>query len=68
VEISDDGVGLGGRPADEKPTEGGRGLLGMHERAELLGGSLETGRSPLGGALVTARIPLKEPPLRETPA
>ncbi|MFZ2963239.1 MAG: sensor histidine kinase, partial [Rhodoglobus sp.] len=62
IEVADDGAGF------DPAAEGGRGLLGMHERAELLGGSLETGRSPLGGALVTARIPLKEPPLRETPA
>ncbi len=54
VDVADDGEGFG--PA----AEGGRGLLGMHERAEQLGGSLDTGRSPLGGALVSARIPIKE--------
>lgn len=62
VEIADDGAGF------DPAAGGGRGLLGMHERAELLGGSLETGRSALGGALVSARIPLKESPLSETPA
>lgn len=60
VTVSDDGVGLDGRSPEEKPTEGGRGLLGMRERAELLGGALETGRSSLGGLEVTARIPIKE--------
>lgn len=51
VEIADDGSGI------DPAAEGGRGLLGMRERAELLGGSLETGTSSLGGTLVTARIP-----------
>lgn len=53
--IADDGVGLGSAGSTT-----GRGLLGMSERAELLGGSLTTGQSPSGGALITARIPLKE--------
>ena len=56
VEVADDGRGL------DPVAEGGRGLLGMHERAELLGGTLTTGRSSLGGVLVTARIPMKETP------
>lgn len=55
VTIADDGRGLG-----EHPSEGGRGMLGMRERAELLGGTLDTGSSPLGGLLVTARIPETE--------
>lgn len=54
IEVADDGRGI------DALAEGGRGLLGMHERAELLGGTLATGRSSLGGALVTARIPTKE--------
>jgi signal transduction histidine kinase len=54
VSVGDNGAGLGG-----KDPEGGRGVLGMRERAELLGGTLETGTAPLGGLLVTARIPMK---------
>ncbi len=54
VVVDDDGKGL----IDE--LTGGRGLLGMRERAELLGGTLTTGPSPLGGLQVTARIPVKE--------
>ncbi len=54
VVVDDDGRGL----SDE--ATGGRGLLGMRERAELLGGTLTTGTSPLGGLQVTARIPVKE--------
>lgn len=54
IEVADDGDGL------DTEVEGGRGMLGMRERAELLGGTLETGRSDLGGALVTVRIPVTE--------
>lgn len=54
VAVGDDGAGLG--PA----TTTGRGMLGMRERAELLGGTLDTSESPTGGLLVTATIPRKE--------
>jgi len=54
VEVGDDGSGA----ANE--LSGGRGLLGMRERAELLGGTLTTTTSEAGGLLVTARIPLRE--------
>lgn len=40
----------------------GRGLLGMRERAELLGGTLEAGPGERGGFVVTATIPRKELP------
>jgi signal transduction histidine kinase len=51
--ITDDGVGA----ASSRQDSGGRGLLGMHERAELLGGTLEAGPLPHRGFRVTARIP-----------
>lgn len=51
--VTDNGTSL------SAPREGGRGLLGMHERAELLGGTLEAGPSAGGGFRVTARIPAK---------
>ncbi len=54
VSILDDGTAPG--PADGQ----GRGLLGMRERAELLGGSFEAGRAPGGGFRVEARIPMRE--------
>jgi len=41
-------------------SEGGRGLLGMRERAELLGGSLSAGPAEGGGFTVVARIPTRE--------
>ncbi|MDQ1526370.1 MAG: hypothetical protein QOG18_983 [Microbacteriaceae bacterium] len=52
--VSDDGRG----PVDSHHDSGGRGLLGMHERAELLGGHLDAGRSPTGGFVVSASIPV----------
>ena len=55
--IRDDGRGI--RPEDMEKAES-LGLIGMRERAELLGGTLDIGHAPLGGVLVTARIPLKE--------
>jgi signal transduction histidine kinase len=55
IEVLDDGDG----PASESP--GGRGLRGMRERLELLGGSLETGRALPRGHRVRATIPLPDP-------
>ena len=52
VTIADNGVGIDHSIHDE-----GRGLLGMRERADLLGGTLILSKSSTGGALVTARIP-----------
>ncbi len=54
--VDDDGTGLAGESATD-----GRGILGMRERAELLGGSLAHSASPLGGTRVSATIPTKEP-------
>ncbi|MDJ0335373.1 sensor histidine kinase [Salinibacterium sp. G-O1] len=54
VTVGDDGRGMSESPVS------GRGLLGMRERAELLGGSLDVGTAPGGGTLITARIPHTE--------
>jgi signal transduction histidine kinase len=62
IEIADNGAGMTDPAGLGAGAAGGRGLLGMRERAELLGGTLETGAAPAGGLLVTARIPLKEEP------
>jgi signal transduction histidine kinase len=40
---------------------GGHGLVGMRERATMLGGSLEAGPTGDGGFLVTAVLPLSSP-------
>ncbi|WP_248783807.1 sensor histidine kinase [Actinoalloteichus caeruleus] len=53
VEVGDDGRGPGGGHRDGA----GQGLRGMCERVGLLGGSVELGRAPSGGFLVTARLP-----------
>lgn len=55
VTIHDNGTGT---PRDDGS---GRGLLGMRERAELLGGRFTAGRHANGGFEVSVRIPLKEP-------
>jgi signal transduction histidine kinase len=56
LEVVDDGVGCD--PAG--PPTVGHGLLGLRERAELYGGTLEAGPTP-GGFRVRARIPVAEP-------
>lgn len=67
--VDDDGIGLS--PAAEEAATGAialgeglnarRGLLGMHERAGLLGGSVEFAASPLGGTRVLAVLPWTAP-------
>ncbi|KRC58449.1 hypothetical protein ASE14_17810 [Agromyces sp. Root81] len=61
--VDDDGAGpvvVAGADAEEFDAADhgdGSGILGMRERAALLGGSVELGASPLGGTRVTARLP-----------
>lgn len=52
--VADNGRGFTYRPA----AVSGHGLEGMRERVKLLGGTFETGRSALGGFLVTVSVPL----------
>ncbi|GAA4443087.1 histidine kinase [Phytohabitans houttuyneae] len=52
VEVTDDGSAA---PAGG----GGAGLIGMRERARLVGGTLEAGPLPAGGFRVSARLPLE---------
>ncbi|MFJ9350645.1 sensor histidine kinase [Streptomyces sp. NPDC101237] len=56
-EVTLDVRDTGGRPGDLTGAGSGYGLLGMRERAELLGGSLEAGRDDEGFA-VTLRVPV----------
>jgi signal transduction histidine kinase len=57
VEVSDDGVGF-----DPAQKTAGFGLLGMRERVELAGGSLEIASGPGEGTSVRARIPARHRP------
>ncbi|MFD1660951.1 sensor histidine kinase [Streptomyces caeni] len=60
LRIDDDGVGLPPAAIPEALAKTGHfGLLGMAERAASLGGSLRLCRSPLGGAGIQLRIPLR---------
>ncbi len=52
LRVSDDG-----QAAPGSAPEPGFGLLGMSERAQLLGGSLRAGPAPLGGWVVEAELP-----------
>jgi signal transduction histidine kinase len=52
VEISDDGQGLA------NIENAGYGLIGMHERANAIGGEVTIGPRPEGGFLVSATLPL----------
>lgn len=56
IEVADDGVG-----GSSWTGGSGRGLAGMRERVELLGGTFQAGPVDEGGFRVTADIPLKGP-------
>jgi signal transduction histidine kinase len=56
LEIRDDGPA---RPAGRVDGSGRRGILGMRERARLLGGTLDAGPLPNGGFRVRADLPLE---------
>ena len=54
LEVSDDGRGF----AEDDPSTG-FGLVGMRERVELAGGTLEVRTQPGGGTVISARLPLR---------
>jgi signal transduction histidine kinase len=58
IEVVDDGAGTSTSASET----GGRGLLGMRERAELLGGHLSAGPADGGGFRVSATIPMEKLP------
>jgi signal transduction histidine kinase len=57
LRVSDDGD-----PAPVRAAGPGFGLMGMRERAELLGGTCQAGPNPQRGWTVTAALPRKGPP------
>lgn len=61
VELHDNGIGL---PERKLASKDSLGLIGMRERAEGIGGTVQFSRSPAGGTLVKIRVPL-ESQLRE---
>jgi signal transduction histidine kinase len=54
IAVKDDGLGF-----DPEAAGDGRGLLGMRERIELLGGEIEVRSAPDDGTEVAARVPVK---------
>lgn len=54
IVVRDDGRGF-----DPAAVAAGRGLLGMRERVELLGGEIEVGPGPEGGTRIAARVPVE---------
>lgn len=54
VEVKDNGRGAAMLPGS------GNGIVGMRERAQLLGGSLAANARPDGGFEVIARLPIRE--------
>ncbi|MEU6084448.1 histidine kinase [Streptomyces sp. NPDC047108] len=61
LEIRVDDDGPAAQSAEASGSGGGRGLVGMRERASVLGGSVEAGPRPDGGFRVLARIPFTAP-------
>ncbi len=59
LEVEDDGVGIDMESLNDK--FGSFGLVGMRERTELLGGSIEIGNGPMGGAQIVVRGPEAAP-------
>jgi two-component system, NarL family, sensor kinase len=57
LSVRDNGRGFSAR----RPSNDGHGLLGMRERAKLLGGRLQVSSTPGHGTRITARVPMPEP-------
>jgi signal transduction histidine kinase len=64
VEVGDDGRSVPaayGAARELIRVSGGNGLIGMRERASVLGGTLSAGRGPGGGWRVRATFPIRLP-------
>ena len=61
LRVRDNGVGFGMQPGMEHLATGGQlGIIGMHERADLLGGELTIHSIPGKGTTVIVAIPMPE--------
>jgi two-component system sensor histidine kinase UhpB len=58
LEVQDNGVGMPARMPDDDQNH--YGVLGMQERADMLGGEFECGKGGLGGVAVRVRIPVRQ--------
>ena len=56
LSVQDNGVGFSGAQIYR---EGSHGLMGIRERAWMLGGQIEIGNASSGGGCVTVRLPLR---------
>ncbi|MDR6970491.1 histidine kinase [Leifsonia shinshuensis] len=68
LSVQDDGRGLPGDVADADTGSTGRGMLGMRERAELLGGTFDARTPAEGGLLLEARLPAAVPAASSRPS
>lgn len=57
LDVTDNGIGAAAPP---RPRDSQFGLLGMRERADMLGGSFAFGRGDDGGARVRVRVPWRD--------
>ncbi len=60
LEICDQGPARAVGPVERTDRTGRRGIIGMRERARLLGGTLDAGPRPGGGFRVRADLPVEE--------
>ncbi|GAA4430563.1 hypothetical protein GCM10023169_34100 [Georgenia halophila] len=58
IEVLDDGAGQAAASAVDRTSGSGRGLIGIHERAAILGGRAEVGPMAAGGWRVAVRLPV----------
>ncbi len=67
LQVQDDGIGFDVQAATERATRGASlGLLGMRERAELVGGLIDIESTPGSGTTIHARFPNTRPEQQTT--